>query len=91
MKDNPYFPFGALSNNTNPEAIKLLKEHQDKINWANLSCNPSIFVYDYEKMRKMNIDLKDELFAKVLHPKRIMRLIEEYGEEEVYNIYFTEE
>jgi hypothetical protein len=42
-------------------------------------------------MRNMNVELKNELFAKVLHPKRIMKLIEEFGEDMIYNIYFTEE
>jgi hypothetical protein len=86
--DNSY---ELLSSNTNINIINHLKENQDKIDWVNFSCNPSIFTYDYEKMRNMNVELKNELFAKVLHPKRIMKLIEEFGEDMIYNIYFTEE
>ncbi len=74
----------------NPNGIELLKENQDKIYWCQFSINPLIFTYDYENMRNSNIDLKEEIIAKALHPKRIFRLIEEYGEEEIYNIYFDE-
>ena len=42
-------------------------------------------------MRNTNVELKNELFEKILHPKRIFRLISEYGEDVVYDIYFTEE
>ena len=27
---------------------------------------------------------------KALHPKRMLRLMSEYGEDEIYNIYFDE-
>ena len=66
-------------------AIKTLKENQKKINWRTLS-----FDYNYEKMRNSNLDLKEEIIAKALHPKRIFKLIEEYGEEEIYDIYFDD-
>ena len=52
--------------------------------------NPSIFRYDYETMKTTKADLHEEVIAKSLHPKRIIRLIEEYGEDLVYNIYFDE-
>ena len=74
----------------NPNAIELLKDNQDKIDWSMFSTNPSIFTYDYEKMRNLNQDLKEEIIAKALHPKRIFRLIEEYGENEIYDIYFDD-
>jgi hypothetical protein len=74
----------------NPNAIQLLQENPDKINWYMFSKNPSIFTYDYEKMQNSNLELKEEIIAAALHPKRIFRLIEEYGEEEIYNIYFDE-
>jgi hypothetical protein len=35
-------------------------------------------------------ELKEEIIAKALHPKRIFRLIEEYGEAAIYNNYFDE-
>jgi hypothetical protein len=75
----------------NPNAISLLKANQDKIDWnVIVSKNPSIFGYNYEMMRKTKADLNEEAIAKALHPKRIFRLIEEIGEDEVYNIYFDE-
>jgi hypothetical protein len=76
---------------TNPNAIEILKENQDKIDWYYFSTNPAIFTYDYEKIRNSyNLDLKEEIIAAALNPKRIFRLIEEYGEEEIYNNYFDE-
>jgi hypothetical protein len=65
--------------------------HNYKIIWDLLMSNPSIFTYDYETMKKTKADLNEEVIAKALHPKRIFRLIEEYGEEEIYNIYFDED
>jgi len=55
-----------------------------------LMSNPSIFTYDYEAMKKKKEDLNEEVIAKALHPKRVFRLISDYGEEEIYNIYFDE-
>jgi hypothetical protein len=34
--------------------------------------------------------MAEEIIAKALHPKRIFRLIELYGEDEIYNIYFED-
>ena len=70
--------------------MEILKENQHEINWEEFSKNPSIFTYDYEKMRNFKLELNEEIIAKALHPKRIFRLIEEYGEEVVYDIYFDE-
>jgi len=50
--------------------------------------NPSIFTYDYEKIKKNFEELGEEILAKALHPDRIFKLIEKYGEDEIYNIYF---
>ena len=90
LEANPYkINWSALCKN--PNAISLLKANQDKIDWnVIVSKNPSIFAYDYEMMRKTKADLNEEAIAKALHPKRIFRLIEEIGEDEVYNIYFDE-
>jgi len=41
-------------------------------------------------MKNSNIDLKEEIIAAALHPKRIFKLIELYGEDEIYNNYFDE-
>ena len=77
-----------LSSNPHPAAIELFKDNQDKIDWDGFSLNSSIFIYDYEKIKKNFEELGEEIIAKALHPKRIFRLIEEYGEDEVYNNYF---
>jgi hypothetical protein len=70
--------------------MSLLKENKDKIDWFLLSSNPSIFTYDYEKMKITKTDLNEEVIAKALHPKRIFDLISKYGEDEIYNIYFED-
>jgi len=53
-----------------------------------LSRNPSIFTYDYQKIKDNFEELGEEIIQIALHPKRIFRLIEEYGEDEIYNNYF---
>jgi len=55
-----------------------------------LMLNPSIFTYDYEAIKKSREDLNEEIIAKALHPKRIFRLITEYGEDEIYDIYLDD-
>jgi len=52
------------------------------------STNPAIFTYDYENLRNLNIDLKDDIFATALNPSRLFKLMREYDEEAVYNAYF---
>ncbi len=76
---------------SNPLAIELIKENLEKIDWELLSLNPSIFTYDYELIKKKNQDVNEEIIIKALHPRRILRLIEEYGEEEIYKCFFDEE
>jgi len=88
IKDNNIFSWNYLS--LNPNAIELLKNNKDKIDCEMLMSNPSIFIYDYEGMKETKADLNEEVIAKALHPKRIFRLIEEYGEEEIYNIYLDD-
>ena len=77
--------------NSNWKGIKLLSENQDKINWCVLSKNPSIFTYDYKAIKNKNQDLNEEIIIKALHPKRMLRLMEEYGEDEIYKCYFDED
>ena len=90
LKENPEkINWNCLSKNRN--AIEILEKNQDKINWVLLSSNPSIFTYDYQKIKKNFEELGEEIIAKALHPKRIFRLIEEYGEDEIYNIYFDDD
>jgi hypothetical protein len=65
----------------NPNAIELLKENQDceALDWSYLSENPSIFQLDYEQMRKNFEPLAEEIIAKALHPRRMIRYMEEYN------------
>jgi hypothetical protein len=51
-----------FSRNENPEALDFLKEHQDKINWVELSLNPSIFKLEPAK----EIEEKIENINKIL-------------------------
>jgi hypothetical protein len=91
IKENPdKICWSSLS--YNPNAISILETNKDKIDWNILMTNPSIFVYDYdyETMKTTKADLNEEVIAKALHPKRIFRLIEEYGEDEIYDIYFDD-
>jgi len=76
---------------TNIEAIELLKNNLENIDWSELSTNLSIFTYDYDTIKKNFEELGEEIVAKALHSKKIFRLIEEYGEEEVYNTYFDDD
>lgn len=69
----------------NSGAMHLLEKYQEeclrydsvcKINWFYLSSLPEIFELDYNFLRKrMNI-IKEELIAKVMHPKRIQKWID---------------
>jgi hypothetical protein len=77
-----------LSSNKN--AIFLLEENQDKINWSNFTTNPSIFTYDYNLIKSNFKELGEEIVMKALHPKRLLRLMKEYGEDEIYRCYFDE-
>ena len=58
-----------------------------------LSLNPSIFglTYDYDKIKENFKELGEEIVIKALHPKRMLRLMEEYGEDEIYFNYFNED
>jgi len=80
----------SLSMNSN--AIHLLEKNQDKIYWDYLlSYNTAIFTYDYELIKNKNKELNEEIIIKAIHPKRMLRLMQEYGEDEVYKCYFDEE
>jgi len=88
LKQNPdKIDWDELSGNLN--AIELLKENQNKINWYVFSLNPSIFIYDYEKIRKNFEELGEEIIAKALHPSRLFKLMDIYDKNEVYNTYFN--
>ena len=90
MKANPQkIAWNYLS--ANPNAIELFEENPDKINWYYFSQNPAIFTYDYDLIRERFKELKEDIVQKALHPRRMLRLMSEYGDEEIYNCYFTEE
>jgi type I restriction enzyme S subunit len=44
----------------------------------------------YEEIKKNFEKLGEEIIQKALHPKRIFKLIEIYGEDEIYNNYFDD-
>ena len=56
-----------------------------------ISLNPSIFTYDYEKIKENKKKLNEEIIIKALHPKRMLRLMEEHGEDEIYKCYFDDD
>ncbi len=77
--------------NVNKDALELLKQNPDKINWDFLSKNPEIFIYyDYKKIKKEFQELGEEIIIKSLHPKRMLRLMEEYGEDYIYDCYLDD-
>ena len=49
----------------NQNAIELLKENKDKIDWWKFSRNPNIFTYDYKKMKEKmkNSGIVEELMS----------------------------
>jgi len=67
----------------------LIKEKiKEKKLYFLLSQNPSIFTYDYEGIEERNKEINEEIIMKSLHPKRMLRLMEEYGEDNIYDCYF---
>jgi hypothetical protein len=74
----------------NINGIEILKDNPEKIDWNIISSNPSIFTYDYELIHERFKDLGEEIIKKALHPKRMLRLMNEYGEDEIYKCYFDE-
>ena len=73
---------------SNPYAIDLLEENKELINWKQLSKNPSIFIYDYEKIKEYRKDLHNELLEKILSPDYLDKQIHKYGFNVIYDIYF---
>ena len=63
----------------NPNAIELLKDNQKMIDWSYMSQNPSIFKLDYYQMMKNFEIYAEEIIAISLHPKRMIRYMEQYN------------
>ena len=74
------------SSSQNATDLELLKNNQDKINWFNLSSNPSIFILDYKAMKKNRHSMKEEILNVVFHHKRVNKYIIKYGHEYSLNI-----
>ena len=74
---NSIYWFKISQVNTN---VDFLESNQDKLNWLYLSENPVIFTkeYDYERMKKSTDIFKEELMAKVFHPRRFERYLMEH-------------
>ena len=68
-----------LCMNKNSKVIEILRNNQDKINWHWFSQNPNIFKLNYEEIRKNFEPIAEEIIAKALHPKRMIRYIEQYN------------
>ena len=66
----------------NPNAIHLLEKNQEKIDWRNISENPSIFkkVVNYEFLKKRMDIIREELMMKCMHPSRLERWVEMGGD-----------
>jgi hypothetical protein len=75
----------------NENAIDFIEKNQDKIIWQLLLKNQAIFTYDYDLIKENFKELGEEIIQKALHPKRMLKLMEEYGEDEIYKCYFDEE
>ena len=69
----------------NPNAVHLLQQNLDKVNWRELSENPNaIHLFaslDTEKMKENCKVFAQELAAYVFHPTRLLYICETYGME----------
>jgi hypothetical protein len=65
-----------LSWNTHPDAILILKQNQDKIDWRELSMNPGIFeeTLDKEGLKKRMDIIREELLIKAMRPSRLSQI-----------------
>jgi hypothetical protein len=64
----------------NPNAIPILENHIDKVNWDSLSQNPNadllLIKLDYQAMKLNKKDVNRELVEQVFHPERLTRICE---------------
>ena len=54
----------------NPNAISLLEKNQEKIHWEVFSSNPSIFEYDYKKMKNHFLSTFGNELIQFISPKQ---------------------
>jgi len=71
--------WNSLSENSN--AIHLLEQYPDKIDWDELSSNPSIFKLNKDAMMLQIKDFAEDLAKVCFHPKRIERYLEKINYE----------
>ena len=75
----------------NRNAIYLLEQSQDKIDWSLFSSNRSIFEIDYTFLNKRIEPFKEELIQRCFHPDRLIRYLETYhydiGEDEYQKVF----
>ena len=65
----------------NPNAIHLLEQNLDKIDWFYLSLNLNIFGRDYIKIsKKRTWIILEDLMKNALHPRRLIRFLELGGD-----------
>jgi hypothetical protein len=55
--------------------MHILEKNMDKINWINFSKNPSIFTYDYQKIKDhmKNSGIAEGIAMKIFHPDNIYK------------------
>jgi hypothetical protein len=81
----------------NAAAIELLESNQDKIDWKDvwhdeeeasfggmIWANPSIFTYDYERLKDSKKDLHESLMQELFHPKWIAKYLETHDDIDDY-------
>ena len=65
-------------------ALHLLEKHQDYINWNELSKNPNICTYDYNKIKNDKKELNESIMQEVYKPSRIAKYLEQYQDVDDY-------
>ena len=69
----------------NPNAIDILRNNMDKIDFDGLCLNINIMqllgALDYDAMKKRNCAFAEELVGAVFNPARLMKICDEYGVE----------
>jgi hypothetical protein len=81
-----------LTFNSNIDKIINFIENSSIIfNEETLFKNQFIITYDYDKIKETKKELNEEILIKSLHPKRMLKLMEQYGEDIVYDCYFNDD